>query len=135
MRETTDQTDGQMIDRQEQIELVEDVWPRPPLELEAEGHFHFIMGTKDEHDGVKVFASNPHVIRALLADETFRPEQYYCTLVDESRQKVEPEDLADWLDEIDAIHAIDGMLPYEAVTISLAEGGLTAADVLDIDDE
>lgn len=119
-----------MIDRRAQIDRIEEEWPRPPLELEAEGHFHFILGTKDEHDGVKIYASNPRVIRAVLEDDEFRPDQYYCTMADESRAILEPDELAEHDDEVESIHAVDGMLPYDAVTISAADEELTAADVI-----
>lgn len=122
-----------MTDESALLDKIEPGWPHRPLQLDAEGHFHFILGTKDEHDGIKVYASNPRVIESLVQYDEFRAEQFYCTRADDKKAKLDPDELDEHFDEVDTINAVDGMLSYDAVEIQGADGPLDVGDVIDFD--
>lgn len=107
-----------MADRTEVLELVPQEGGPRYIELEADGQFHVILGTKEEHDGIKVQATNPSVVRLLLESEDFEPETYYCRLVDGGGTKLDPEPLAARRDEVEVIDGVEGMLPYDAVSLT-----------------
>lgn len=92
------------------------------LSLQAEGNFHFILGTKDEHDGVKVYASNPGIVEALLGNDRFRPQKYYCRLAGDEAAILEGDEVVERLADVESIDAMEGMLPYDAVRIDGADG-------------
>lgn len=120
-----------MTDDPEVIDKIQSGWPHRPLQLDAEGHFHFILGTKDEHDGVKVYASNPRVIESLVRYDDFTPEQFYCTRANGDKAKLDPDELDEYFDEVDSISAVDGMLSYDSVEIQGADGPLNVEDIID----
>lgn len=120
-----------MTDETELIDKIQPGWPHRPLQLDAEGHFHFILGTKDEHDGIKVYASNPRVIETLVQYDDFEPEQFYCTRNEDERAKLDPDELDDHFEEVDSISAVDGMLSYDSVEIKGADGPIDIGDIID----
>lgn len=122
-----------MTDKSKILNRIDPEWPHRPLQLDAEGHFHFILGTKDEHDGIKVYASNPKVIESLVQFDDFRPQQYYCTRADGKKAKIESDELEEYIDEVDSISAVDGMLAYDAIEIQGANGPLNVAEIIDFD--
>ena len=101
----------------------------PNLDLTAEGQFHVVLGTKNEHDGVKVQAMNATVIDLLLDVEYFRIEKYYCR-TDAGDRTFEPGEFEDEADTVVAIDGLEGMLPYDAVSIGRSGDEHAVADLL-----
>ena len=107
-----------MPDGKQLIGLLDDSQDAYDLTLTAEGRFHVVLGTKDEHDGIKVYASNPRVVEELLTHAEFRIETYYCLVSDSEEGKTfDPDEFDEAYDRVETITAVDGMLPYGAVTI------------------
>lgn len=117
-----------MVERQEIIERIDYESPSAMLNLNAEGNFHLILGTKDEHDGIKVYAANPQMVEKLLNDDAFSPDQYYATWAENGEGvKFDPGELDEHIESVSSIGAVDGMLPYDRVSV------LTSGEEIDIE--
>lgn len=101
------------------------------IELEADGEFHVILGTKEEHDGIKVQATTPAVVRRLLNLDYFTPQQYYCRLADGGKATVEADELDEALEGVEVIDGVEGMLPYDAVSLARGADAVSVADLID----
>lgn len=119
-----------MVDRNAVLGLVPETGGPDHIELEADGQFHVVLGTKEEHDGIKVQATNPAVVRLLLEQSYFRPQTYYCRVEDGSGRKLEPDELADDREAVERIDGVEGMVPYDAVSLGRDGDARTVGDLI-----
>lgn len=119
-----------MPDRNAVLDLVPETNGPTFIELEADGLFHLVLGTKEEHDGIKIQATNPAVVRLLVEQPYFRPQTYYCRTADGSGRKLDPDELAANREEVEHIEGLEGMLPYDGVAVGRGDDARTVGDLI-----
>lgn len=119
-----------MPDRNAVLDLVPETGDPSFIDLEADGRFHLVLGTKEEHDGIKVQATDPAVVRLLVEQPYFRPQTYYCRSTDGSARKLDPDELAADRDAVDHVEGVEGMLPYDGVAVGRGDHARTVGALI-----